>query len=113
MTSVLLLLTLVLLITTASLGYMLWHSSNHASEVEREQRLIPKVELLLNHASIRSVTMQRHCYRKMVKALLLQQQIEYAYTDLASKMPIALQEPIDGFSFLPGAKNMRAESRAI
>ncbi|MFZ3409219.1 winged helix-turn-helix domain-containing protein [Vibrio chagasii] len=105
-TSVLLLTTLVLLITTASLGYMLWHSSNHASEVEREQRLIPKVELLLNR--IDAVGDNARHYRKMVKALLLQQQIEYAYTDLANQdAPSYFLDPVDSSPFFPGAKNMR------
>ena len=105
-TSVLLLTTLVLLITTASLGYMFWQSSNHASEVEREQRLIPKVELLLNR--IDAVGDNARHYRKMVKALLLQQQIEYAYTDLANQdAPSYFLDPIDSSPFFPGAKNMR------
>ena len=98
--------SLVLLISTAVMGYMLWQSSTRASEVERDQRLIPKVELLLNR--IDAVGDNARHYRKVVKALLLQQQIEYAYTDLANQdAPSYFLDPIDSSPFFPGAKNMR------
>ncbi|WP_210441538.1 winged helix-turn-helix domain-containing protein [Vibrio crassostreae] len=99
-------LSVVLLISTATLGYMFWHSSNQASELERTQRLIPKVELLLNR--IDAIGDNARTHRKAVKALLLQQQIEYAYTDLANQdAPSYFVDPIDSTPFFPGAKNMR------
>ncbi|WP_373959158.1 transcriptional regulator [Vibrio gigantis] len=98
--------SVVLLISTATLGYMFWHSSNQASELERTQRLIPKVELLLNR--IDAIGDNARTHRKAVKALLLQQQIEYAYTDLANQdAPSYFVDPIDSTPFFPGAKNMR------
>ncbi|MFA0192259.1 winged helix-turn-helix domain-containing protein [Vibrio lentus] len=98
--------SLALLISTAVMGYMLWQSSTRASEVERDQRLIPKVELLLNRLD--AIGDNSRKYRKVVKALLLQQQIEYAYTDLANQdAPSYFLDPIDSSPFFPGAKNMR------
>ena len=98
--------SLALLISTAVMGYMLWQPSTRASEVERDQRLIPKVELLLNRLD--AIGDNSRKYRKVVKALLLQQQIEYAYTDLANQdAPSYFLDPIDSSPFFPGAKNMR------
>ena len=98
--------SLVLLISTSVMGYMLWQSSTRASEVERDQRLIPKVELLLNRVD--AIGDNSRKYRKVVKALILQQQIEYAYTDLANQdAPSYFLDPIDSSPFFPGAKNMR------
>ena len=105
-TSLLLLMSLIFLISTATLGYMFWQSSNQASVLEREQRLIPKVELLLNRIDAIGDNARKH--RKAVKALLLQQQIEYAYTDLANQdAPSYFVDPVDNSPFFPGAKNMR------
>lgn len=96
-------LSVVLLISTATLGYMFWHSSNQASELERTQRLIPKVELLLNR--IDAIGDNARTHRKAVKALLLQQQIEYAYTDLANQdAPSYFVDPIDSTPFFRAPK---------
>ncbi|MDK9759901.1 winged helix-turn-helix domain-containing protein, partial [Vibrio sp. D173a] len=75
--------TLALLVTSTTLGYLFWQSSNQTSEAAREQRLIPKVELLLSRVD--AVGDNARKYRTTVKALLLQQQIEYSYTDLANQ----------------------------
>ncbi|MEZ9697843.1 transcriptional regulator [Vibrio sp. 10N.261.46.E12] len=99
-------MSLVLLVSTTIMGYMLWQFSTRASEAQRDQRLIPKVELLLNR--IDAIGDNARTHRKAVKALLLQQQIEYAYTDLANQdAPSYFVDPIDSTPFFPGAKNMR------
>ncbi|MDK9738615.1 winged helix-turn-helix domain-containing protein [Vibrio sp. D404a] len=98
--------TLALLVTSTTLGYLFWQSSNQTSEAAREQRLIPKVELLLSRVD--AVGDNARKYRTAVKALLLQQQIEYSYTDLANQdAPSYFVDPIDNSPFFPGAKNMR------
>ncbi|WP_273071692.1 winged helix-turn-helix domain-containing protein, partial [Alteromonas australica] len=100
------LVTLVLLASTITLGYLLWQSPNQNSELTRQQRLIPKVELLLSR--IDAVGDNARQYRASIKALLLQQQIEYSYTDLANQdAPSYFVDPIDNSPFFPGAKNMR------
>lgn len=100
------LVTLVLLASTITLGYLLWQSPNQSSELTRQQRLIPKVELLLSR--IDAVGDNARQYRASIKALLLQQQIEYSYTDLANQdAPSYFVDPIDNSPFFPGAKNMR------
>jgi len=102
----LLLVTFSLMLSTTVFGFLFWQSTNQASELEREQRLIPKVELLLNR--IDAIGENARTNRKVIKALLLQQQIEYAYTDLANQdAPSYFLDPIDNSPFFPGAKNMR------
>ena len=100
------LVTLMLLTSTITLGYLWWQSPNHSSELTRQQRLIPKVELLLSRIDV--VGDNARQYRAAIKALLLQQQIEYSYTDLANQdAPSYFVDPIDNSPFFPGAKNMR------
>jgi DNA-binding winged helix-turn-helix (wHTH) protein len=100
------LITFTLLASTITLGYLLWQSPNQSSEISQQQRLIPKVELLLSR--IDAVGDNARQYRAAIKALLLQQQIQYTYTDLANQdAPSYFVDPIDNSPFFPGAKNMR------
>jgi DNA-binding winged helix-turn-helix (wHTH) protein len=100
------LVTLALLASTITLSYLLWQSPSQSSEISQQQRLIPKVELLLSR--IDAVGDNARQYRAAIKALLLQQQIQYTYTDIANQdAPSYFVDPIDNSPFFPGAKNMR------
>ncbi|MBW3694328.1 transcriptional regulator [Vibrio sp. T187] len=97
---------------TAIVSYLYWTSSSNTASLMDEQRLIPKVELLLNRVDAIGENARKH--RSIVKAVLLQQQIEYAFTDIANQdAPSYFLDPIDSSPFFPGAKNMRTSDYLV
>ncbi|GAM69957.1 hypothetical protein JCM19236_5255 [Vibrio sp. JCM 19236] len=68
--------------------------------------MIPKVELLLNRVD--AIGTEAREYRALVKAILLQQQVEYPYTDIANQdAPSYFLDPINETPYFPGARNMQ------
>lgn len=96
----------MLFITTIGLGWKLWQQPDTSSLQTRNQLLIPKVELLLNRVD--AIGTEAREYRALVKAILLQQQVEYPYTDIANQdAPSYFLDPINETPYFPGARNMQ------
>ncbi|EAS44462.1 hypothetical protein P3TCK_14935 [Photobacterium profundum 3TCK] len=96
----------LLALCSITLGFMVWQQQEISTQQTRNQLLIPKVELLLNR--IDAIGSQARHYRKVIKAVLLQQQIEYPYTDIANQdAPSYFLDPIDDTPYFPGARNMQ------
>ncbi|GAM54597.1 hypothetical protein JCM19231_5561 [Vibrio ishigakensis] len=96
----------LLFVTTIGLGWKLWQQPNTSSLQTRNQLLIPKVELLLNRVD--AIGTEAREYRALVKAILLQQQVEYPYTDIANQdAPSYFLDPINETPYFPGARNMQ------
>ncbi len=83
-----------LALMSIGLGVTLWQQQGISTQQTRNQLLIPKVELLLNRVDAIGTTARE--YRTLVKAILLQQQVEYPYTDIANQdAPSYFLDPIN------------------
>ncbi|WP_104037603.1 winged helix-turn-helix domain-containing protein [Vibrio jasicida] len=88
------------------LSVIVWQQQGVSTQQTRNQLLIPKVELLLNRVDALGAKARE--YRTMVKAILLQQQVEYPYTDIANQdAPSYFLDPINETPYFPGARNMQ------
>ncbi|CAH1561277.1 Transcriptional regulator [Vibrio jasicida] len=88
------------------LSVVVWQQQGVSTQQTRNQLLIPKVELLLNRVD--ALGAEAREYRTMVKAILLQQQVEYPYTDIANQdAPSYFLDPINETPYFPGARNMQ------
>ncbi|WP_029789175.1 MULTISPECIES: winged helix-turn-helix domain-containing protein [Vibrio] len=95
-----------LALMSIGLGVTLWQQQGISTQQTRNQLLIPKVELLLNRVDAIGTTARE--YRTLVKAILLQQQVEYPYTDIANQdAPSYFLDPINETPYFPGARNMQ------
>lgn len=93
-------------LTSIGLGVALWQQQGISTQQTRNQLLIPKVELLLNRVDAIGTAARE--YRTVVKAILLQQQVEYPYTDIANQdAPSYFLDPINETPYFPGARNMQ------
>ena len=93
-------------VTSIGLGVTLWQQQGISTQQTRNQLLIPKVELLLNRVDAIGTAARE--YRTVVKAILLQQQVEYPYTDIANQdAPSYFLDPINETPYFPGARNMQ------
>ncbi|MGI9918776.1 winged helix-turn-helix domain-containing protein [Vibrio owensii] len=93
-------------LTAIGLGVALWQQQGISTQQTRNQLLIPKVELLLNRVDAIGTAARE--YRTVVKAILLQQQVEYPYTDIANQdAPSYFLDPINETPYFPGARNMQ------
>ncbi|EHQ9270133.1 winged helix-turn-helix domain-containing protein [Vibrio parahaemolyticus] len=96
----------ILAVCSVTLASLLWQSQEISTQQTRHQLLIPKVELLLNRVD--AIGSQARKYRTLVKAVLLQQQVEYPYTDIANQdAPSYFLDPIGHTPYFPGARNMQ------
>ncbi|MDF5271669.1 winged helix-turn-helix domain-containing protein, partial [Vibrio parahaemolyticus] len=96
----------ILAVCSMTLASLLWQRQEISTQQTRHQLLIPKVELLLNRVD--SIGSQARKYRILVKAILLQQQVEYPYTDIANQdAPSYFLDPIGHTPYFPGARNMQ------
>lgn len=96
----------LLAVCCVALATLLWQRPTLSTQQTRHQLLIPKVELLLNR--IDAIGPLARKYRTVVKAVLLQQQVEYPYTDIANQdAPSYFLDPIGHTPYFPGARNMQ------
>ncbi|MBM5314518.1 transcriptional regulator, partial [Vibrio parahaemolyticus] len=96
----------ILAVCSVTLASLLWQRQEISTQQTRHQLLIPKVELLLNRVD--AIGSQARKYRTLVKAVLLQQQVEYPYTDIANQdAPSYFLDPIGHTPYFPGARNMQ------
>lgn len=103
---------LALLCCVVALLAVVWQQQGVSSQEARTQSLIPKVELLLNRIDVLGPTAT--AYRTAVKAILLQQQVEYPYTDIANQdAPSYFLDPLTQTPFFPGARNMRTSDYLV
>ncbi|UXI02146.1 transcriptional regulator [Photobacterium sp. TY1-4] len=105
---------LCLLLACCALGFAMlyWHETQSHAQKSRQQQWIPKVELLLNR--IDAVGEQARAHRQSIKAIMLEQQIEYPYTDIANQdVPGYFVELIDDSMYWPGARHIRTSDYTL
>ncbi|EGR1893017.1 winged helix-turn-helix domain-containing protein [Vibrio vulnificus] len=85
------------------LSYLYISETSSLIEQYRKQQTIQMRELLLNRVDATGPLSKQH--RRVIKALILEQQIEYPYTDLVNQdIPSYFVTTIDDGPYWPGAK---------
>ncbi|EJK2116613.1 winged helix-turn-helix domain-containing protein [Vibrio navarrensis] len=106
------LLCTVFALVACTLSYLYWHEKQTAIEKAREHQAIQLRELLLNRVDAIGPLASSH--RKAIKALILEQQIEYPYTDIVNQdSPDYFVSPLEYGPYFPGAKNVRRSDYAL
>ncbi|EOU2463654.1 transcriptional regulator [Vibrio navarrensis] len=105
-------LSILMSVLACSFGYLYFHEKQSAVEKARKHQAIQLRELLLNR--IDAIGKVSTAHRKVIKALILEQQIEYPYTDIVNQdSPDYFVSTLKDDPYFPGAKNVRNSDYAL